>query len=255
MRFSLSKLLKLSVVVPAAAAAVSLAGCSYPFSVDVSSGVTLPLGAAVNCAEANAGVMEGTIPANGEPDAHGNLTHFEHAFYAGNICTLRADWTGPLVDMDAIRADADAQMRDLGLDPDDVDVYIRRFEPKVTAVGFDHEMVLPGVTYRASVGVPASPKLITLEAAEGADLTQPEVNVSTRKKRFLRAANRAWRERAPMDGVAAVDIDIDLDEAGMNATLPEALRVDFNVHLYGDAAARAMVHEEDVDALMANDPD
>jgi hypothetical protein len=114
-------------------------------------------------------------------------------------------------------------------------------------------MVLPGVAYRANVGVPTSPKLITLEASEGADLTQPEVSVTPRKKRFLRAANEAWREREPMTGVAAVTIDIDLDEAGMNATLPEALRVDFDVHIYGDAGARAMVHEEDVDALLAND--
>lgn len=228
-------------------------GCSYPFSVDVSSAVTLPLGAAVNCAEANAGVLEGSIPADGEPDAHGNLTHFEHTFFAGNKCTLHAQWQGPLVDMNEIRADADAQMRDLGLEPDDVDVYIRRIEPRVTAVDFDGEAILPGVTYRAAVGVPKATQIILLEANEGDDLAKPKVTIAERHKRFLRAANESWRERKPMDGVATVDIEIDLDEAGMNAELPESLRVDFDVQLYGDAAARQMVHQEDVDALLAND--
>ena len=247
MRFSFHTLSSFAL----ALAALSLGtGCSYPFSVDVSSGVTLPLGAAVNCAEANAGVLEGTIPADGHPDKHGNLTTFVHTFYAGNKCTLHAEWQGPLVDMDAVHEGADAQMRDLGLEPDDVDVYIRRIQPTVTAVGFDNEMVLPGVTYQVNVGVPNSAKIITLEAAEGADLAHPEVTISPRQNRFLRTANKAWREHTSMPGVASVDIEIDLDDAGMNAELPEALRVDFDVHLYGDAAARRMVHDEDIDALL-----
>ncbi len=256
MRFSIHtsrRLPFLSILALPLAVASLGTGCSSPFSVDVSSGVTLPLGAAVNCAEANAGVLEGTIPANGEPDEHGNLTTYAHTFFAGNLCTLRADWTGPLVDMDAIRKDADEQMRELGLEPDDVDVYIRRIEPTVTAVGFDNEMVLPGVTYTVNLGVPNGSKIIVLKAAEGDDLAHPTVTIAERHRRLLRTANKAWRERTAMPGVAGVNIEIDLDEAGMNAPLPAALRVDFDVHLYGDAAARQMVHEEDVDAFLGNE--
>lgn len=254
MRFSIHTL---SAALPLTVAVLSLgSGCSYPFSVDVSSAVTLPLGAAVNCAEANAGVLEGTIPASGEPDSHGNLTSFVHTFYAGNMCTLHAEWQGPLVDMDKIREDAEAQMRELGLEPDDVDVYIRRIEPRVTAVGFDNldsEMLHPGVMYRANVGVPKASKVILLEAEEGADLAHPKITISQRQKRLLGVANEAWRERTAMPGVAAVDVEIDLDEAGMDAQLPAELRLDFDVQLYGDAAARRMVRDEDVNALFSSE--
>ena len=115
------------------------------------------------------------------------------------------------------------------------------------------EMVLPGVTYTVNLGVPNGSKIIVLKAAEGDDLAHPTVTIAERHRRLLRTANEAWRERTPMPGVAGVNIEIDLDEAGMNAPLPAALRVDFDVRLYGDAAARQMVHEEDVDAFLGNE--
>lgn len=238
-------------VFPLALAASSLGmGCSYPFEVDVSSAVTLPLGAAVNCAEANAGVLEGTIPANGEPDKHGNLTRFEHRFSEeGNRCALHAEWEGPLVDMEAMRADAEDEMRKLGLEPDDVDVYIREIEPRVTAVGFDGGDLPGGVSYRANVGVPNASKVIMLEAAEGSNLMEPKVTMGPNQRRLLRNANKAYREREPMPGIASVDIEIDLGEAGMEAELPESIRVDFDMRLFGDAAARLMVDKEHVDRL------
>jgi HSP20 family molecular chaperone IbpA len=225
-------------------------GCSYPFSFDVSSDVTLPLGAAANCADAIDGVVHGTFPADGEPDKHGNLTSFTHTFSStDNRCTLRAEWRGPLVDMDELRDDAAIEMRALGLDPDDVDVSITSIEPRVTAVRLrgpedaedaeDAEVVRAGVTYRASVGVPGDADVITLAAGEGDDLAHPDVTVAEQQSHFLRAANEAWRERAQLPGVAAVDIDIDLAAAASaqgDVALPAALRVDFDVVLEGDAA-------------------
>lgn len=237
----------------AVAAIIAATGCSQPFSVDVVSSVRLPLGEALNCTgAADPERLVGTIPADGQPDAHGSVTYFQHTLSEDNKCALRARWLGPLIVMDQVRKDVDEQLRDLGLEPHEVDLYVRTIKPTVTVVGFGDGSVSRGVTYRANLGVPEAPKAIMLEAKDGSDFGNPEMIVTTHQRRVIRSANQSWREGEPMEGAGDVAVDIDLDEASDTA-LPAALLIDFEFGLHGDAGARMMIEQDDVDEVMPSD--
>lgn len=224
----------ITTIVPASA-------CDVGFNTDVSESVTLPLAVAGACdaSRERGAAIEGTLPRDGEPDKNGNLTTFT-VTTDGSRCVLHAFWQGVLIDTNVARAKAEADMRDAGIDPRDVDVHISRIDPKVTAVDLDGDAAVgaDGVSYRAVIGVPRAPEIFVMEVAPGGDVAHPEVVVNE-NKRLLRAANDAWRDEVPMPAVGTVDLVIDEAGSNGNAALPRALRVDFDVALEG--AVRTMV--------------
>lgn len=227
-----------SLLIVVAAALAGCEACTYPFSVEAGGTLNIPLGIAADC------MGEGTVPEDGQPDDEGNLTRFTHAIVAredGPRCVMHADWSGPLVDVSELRADAEDEMRANGIDPDDVEVRITSITPTIETVGLrgrgTEALAAPGiVTYRGALSIEGDEEIIVVTLAEDGDPANPEV-VVRESPRLIELANEAWLTGEDVPATGTADVSINLRRVGDLGDLPPSprLRVDFAVTLEGDA--------------------
>lgn len=222
------------------AALTGCPACTYPFELAVPGALSIPLGVVSGC------VGAGTIPEDGLPDQEGNLTHFTHTVASGEQgtrCLLRAEWSGPLMDVDALRANAEQQLRARGLDPKRVAMRITSITPTVDTValrgrGTDRPALLaPGIiSYRGALSIPGDEEIIVVTVAPDQDPAEPWVSVRE-SPRLVELANEAWTTGESIPATGTAEVSINLARIGDVGEVPEnpRLRVVFTIALEGNA--------------------
>src|SRR5688572_29378107 len=144
MRFSFMRFVPFVLV---AASGCACSGLSIPFDGGTGGKIALPLGV----------VSESCSGEGSDVRDNGDVVTRTHTL-SGTRCTITATWSGTLVDMARVRDDAEDEMREEGVDPQDVSVRIDDVETNVTSVGLrdgNQPLAIDGasglVTYQASV--------------------------------------------------------------------------------------------------------